>query len=78
MEIKELISKEKIEKRIEELANEISKDYEGKDIEREYLSYAWRTKRSGEVLDEPQDGQDHAVDSIRYAVDDLQRPRFDF
>ena len=52
--------------------------YDGKDIEREYLSYAWRTKRSGEVLDEPQDGQDHAVDSIRYAVDDLQRPRFDF
>ena len=33
MEIKELISKEKIEKRIEELATEISKDYEGKDIE---------------------------------------------
>ena len=52
--------------------------YDGKNIEREYLSYAWRTKRSGEVLDEPQDGQDHAVDSIRYAVDDLQRPRFDF
>ena len=33
MEIKELISKEKIEKRIEELAQEISKDYEGKSIE---------------------------------------------
>ena len=33
MEIKELISKEKIEKRIEELAEEISKDYEGKNIE---------------------------------------------
>ena len=33
MEIKELISKEKIEKRIEELAGEISKDYEGKNIE---------------------------------------------
>ena len=33
MEIKELISKEKIEKRIEELAEEISKDYEGKSIE---------------------------------------------
>ena len=30
MKIKELISKEKIEKRIEELAEEISKDYEGK------------------------------------------------
>ena len=33
MKIKELISKEKIEKRIEELAEKISKDYEGKDIE---------------------------------------------
>ena len=33
MEIKELISKEKIEKRIEELAEEISKDYEGKNVE---------------------------------------------
>ena len=45
--------------------------YDGKDLEREYLSYAWRTKRSGEVLDEPQDGNDHClpystkVDTIR-------------
>ena len=45
--------------------------YDGKDIEREYLSYAWRTKRSGETLDEPQDGNDHClpystkVDTIR-------------
>lgn len=45
--------------------------YDGKDLEREYLSYAWRTKRSGETLDEPQDGQDHClpystkVDTIR-------------
>ena len=33
MEFKELISKEKLEKRIEELAEQISKDYEGKTIE---------------------------------------------
>ena len=33
MELKELISKEEIEKRVEELADEISKDYEGKTIE---------------------------------------------
>ena len=52
--------------------------YDGKDLEREYLSYAWRTKRSGETLDEPQDGNDHALDSLRYAIDELQRPRFDF
>ena len=35
--------------------------YDGKDLEREYLSYAWRTKRTGEVLDEPQDGNDHCL-----------------
>ena len=33
MELKELISKEKIETRIKELAKQISKDYEGKSIE---------------------------------------------
>ena len=52
--------------------------YDGKDLEREYLSYAWRTKRTGETLDEPQDGNDHLMDALRYAIDDLQRPRFDF
>lgn len=52
--------------------------YSGTDIKREYLSYAWRTKRSGEVLDEPQDGNDHLMDAIRYAIDDLGQPKFDF
>ena len=52
--------------------------YEGKDLEREYLSYAWRKKRSGEVLDEPQDGNDHLMDALRYAIDDLSKKRFDF
>lgn len=52
--------------------------YYGTDIKREYLSYAWRTKRSGEVLDEPQDGNDHLMDAIRYAIDDLGQPKFDF
>lgn len=52
--------------------------YDGKDLEREYLSYAWRTKRTGETLDEPQDGNDHLMDALRYAIDDLSRQRFDF
>ena len=52
--------------------------YDGKDLEREYLSYAWRKKRTGEVLDEPQDGNDHLMDALRYAIDDLSRKRFDF
>ena len=35
--------------------------FAGKNLKREYLAYAWRTKRTGEVLDEPQDGNDHCL-----------------
>lgn len=52
--------------------------YSGEDLKREYLSYAWRKKRSGEIIDEPEDGNDHLMDALRYAVDDLSRQRFDF
>ncbi len=52
--------------------------YDGKDLEREYLSYAWRKTRGGERINEPQDGNDHLMDALRYAIDDLSRPRFDF
>lgn len=52
--------------------------YCGKNLKREYLSYQWRTKRSGEVMDEPQDGNDHLMDALRYAVDDMSRERADF
>lgn len=53
--------------------------YDGKNLEREYLTYAWRVQKStGKTLDQPQDGNDHLMDAIRYAIDDLHRPRFDF
>lgn len=52
--------------------------YCGENLKREYLSYAWRKKRSGEILDEPQDGNDHLMDALRYAVDDLSKRRFEF
>lgn len=52
--------------------------YCGANLKREYLSYAWRKKRSGEVLDEPEDGNDHLMDALRYAVDDMSRQRFEF
>lgn len=53
--------------------------YCGSNLKREYLAYAWRKKRSGEIIDEPQDGNDHLMDAIRYAIDDLDTPnRFDF
>lgn len=45
-----------------------------KELEREYLTYAWRKKKStGEILDEPEDGNDHCMDAIAYAVRDLER-----
>lgn len=52
--------------------------YYGKNLKQEYLSYAWRKKRSGEVIDEPQDGNDHIMDAIRYAIDDLSKKRIEF
>lgn len=53
--------------------------YIGKNLEREFLTYAWRKKRStDEILDVPQDGNDHLMDAIRYAVDDLSEPKFSF
>lgn len=52
--------------------------YCGDNLKREYLSYAWRKKRSGEILDEPQDGNDHLMDALRYAVDDLSKKRIEF
>lgn len=44
-----------------------------KELEREYLTYAWRKKKTGEILDEPEDGNDHCMDAIAYAVRDLER-----
>lgn len=45
--------------------------YLGKNIEREFLSYAWREKADGTKIEEPVKLNDDAMDSIRYAVDDL-------
>lgn len=52
--------------------------YYGKNLKQEYLSYAWRKKRTGDILDEPQDGNDHLMDALRYAIDDLSKKRIQF
>lgn len=52
--------------------------YCGKNLKQEYLAYAWRKKRTGEILDEPQDGNDHCVDCCRYIALDLKRHRIEF
>lgn len=50
-----------------------------KELERELLTYAWRKKRAtGEVLDEPQDGNDHCMDAIAYAIRDLERKPIEY
>lgn len=53
--------------------------YRGKDLEKEFYTYAWRKKKTGEMIDEPAQGTpDHLLDAVRYAIDDLSKPRFDF
>jgi len=52
--------------------------YAGDNLKREYLSYAWRKMRGGKILDEPQDGNDHLMDALRYAIDDLSKKRIEF
>ena len=52
--------------------------YDGKNLEREFYSYAWRKTRTGKVLEVPEDGNDHLLDATRYAIDDMAQPHFDF
>lgn len=51
---------------------------EDKELEREYLTYAWRKKKTGEILDEPEDGNDHCMDAIAYAVRDMARKPIEY
>lgn len=44
-----------------------------KELEQEYLTYAWRKKKDGRTIDEPEDGNDHIMDAIAYAVRDMER-----
>lgn len=49
-----------------------------KELEQEYLSYAWRKKKTGEILDEPVDGNDHCMDAIAYAIRDMERKPIEY
>lgn len=53
--------------------------YYGRNLKKEYLSYAWRKKRStGETIYEPEKSDDDLMDSLRYAIDDLKKHRIEF
>lgn len=45
-----------------------------KDLEKEFLTYAWRKRKTGEKLDEPEDANNHALDAVRYAILDMEKP----
>ena len=49
-----------------------------KELEREYLTYQWRKKKTGEILDEPEDGNDHIMDAIAYAIRDMERKPLEY
>lgn len=51
---------------------------DSKELEQEFLTYAWRKKRTGEIIDEPEDGFDHAMDAIAYAVRDMERKPIEY
>lgn len=38
---------------------------------REYRNYLWKTDKDGKILTVPEDGNDHALDAIRYAIQSL-------
>lgn len=38
---------------------------------KEYRNYLWRVDRDGKIINEPEGGLDHALDSVRYAMSSL-------
>lgn len=49
-----------------------------KELESEYLTYAWRKKKDGTIIDEPVDGNDHILDALAYAVRDMERKPIEY
>lgn len=46
-----------------------------KNFIREISSYAWSVDRSGRQLNVPVDSENHLMDAMRYALEDINRPR---
>ena len=41
-------------------------------IIKEYRNYLWKTDKDGDITDTPEDGFDHAMDALRYAMESLK------
>jgi phage terminase large subunit len=46
-------------------------------FQREIANYAWKVDRSGARLNVPVDDENHLMDAMRYAVEDMATPEFD-
>jgi phage terminase large subunit len=46
-------------------------------FQREIANYAWKVDRSGARLNEPIDDENHLMDAMRYAVEDMATPEFE-
>lgn len=49
-----------------------------KDLEKEYLTYAWRKKKSGETIDVPEDANNHILDAVRYGITDMEKKPIEY
>lgn len=47
-------------------------------LQTEYLGYMWETNRLGKTLNVPQDGNDHALDAVKYKLIDMIVPKVDY
>lgn len=41
---------------------------------REYRNYLWQTDKNGQIINEPEEGNDHCMDAIRYALNSILAP----
>lgn len=41
----------------------------------EFQNYKWKTNKDGQILDVPEDKNNHAIDSVRYALEMAKKPK---
>lgn len=50
--------------------------YHGENLEREFQGYRWKMDRNNEILNVPEDGNDHLLDAARYCCLNLLMPKY--
>jgi phage terminase large subunit len=42
-------------------------------LRKEYINYLWQTDKEGKIINTPEQGNDHLLDALRYALEDYMR-----